>query len=281
MQHFFKVLLSLTLFFGVSSSVFASDISTFQRYQTSAYDPSNSYPVDTSCGMGSMSGCAVSFSVPSGSFSWVRLHYWALDCIEPLPYIAYNIPYSHLPPTWNNTMDLVYPSLGSDTSCGSGSDHYIQIPANTGNNLIHVYTSGTGNPYTWHSYFMFTSIELSDPAPTPTPLPPVHSFDPDVGAGLSAGIASFSASAKTQLLSAFGLGIFVLWTILMMFKMIHWFIEIMQGKRSSFDERNVKMKGTKINTANIPTDPVDRYFFVQESEMRKIAKDNGIDYDKI
>ena len=245
MQRFFKILLSICFFLAISSPVFASSLS-FQRYQITAYDPSVSYPVDTSCGMGSMSGCAVSFNVPSGSYSWVRLHYWALDCIEPLPYIAYNIPYSHLPPTWNNTMDLVYPSLGSDTSCGSGSDHYIQIPANTGNNLIHVYTAGTGNPWTWHSYFMYTDVELSDLAPTPTP---PRTFDPGVSAGLSAGIASFSASAKNQLLSAFSVAMILFWTIIMVFKIIHWFLELSSGKTSSLDES----KGANFNTTN-PTE---------------------------
>jgi hypothetical protein len=66
--------------------------------------------------------------------------------------------------------------------------------------------------------------------------PPPVSFDPGIKAGLSGAIATFSGSAFSSLVGLIPLALGLLITILLVFKSIHWFIEISNGKKSSMDE---------------------------------------------
>lgn len=75
---------------------------------------------------------------------------------------------------------------------------------------------------------------IVSPSPTPTP---ASMFASNVKTPLNTSVASFSASAFSQLTGLIPLALIVLISVLLMYKGIHWFMEIASGKTSSFDEQ--------------------------------------------
>lgn len=182
-------------------------------------------------------------------------------------------------------------SCSGNGSCVNNANAFISYGSNVPNSISFNWTpsengfqpilTGTQNLNCWVDV---TVIDPPPPTPTPTPY---HGFAPTIKSSIDTGLGNFKNSAITQLLTIGGYGFIVLWSILMVFKLIHWFIEIMNGKRSSIDERNVQMKGTKINSANNPAMSFEEYnknpqkytgYFYSEEEKNNMSME---EYDSI
>lgn len=127
----------------------------------------------------------------------------------------------------------------------SGDFSYASCPTYTGSGqLDNLTTSKTGKTWLFESKvfdgFWWTRNEDNSES---IYLPNNNTFSDDntpgqmlVFAGLESGINNFKNDAITQLKTIIPITIIVIITVLLVFKMIHWFMEIASGKKSTLDE---------------------------------------------